>query len=98
MASGLTANKKLRHKITAAALLVTLGVVYGDIGTSPLYVMKSIIAGNGGMGHFDTDFLVGSVSLIFWTLRCERITTVKVGSLHFTPWFGSGRGGLYCQR
>ncbi len=40
MASGLTANKKLRHKITAAALLVTLGVVYGDIGTSPLYVMK----------------------------------------------------------
>lgn len=75
MASGLTANKKLRHKITAAALLVTLGVVYGDIGTSPLYVMKSIVAGNGGMGHFDTDFLVGSVSLIFWTLLI--ITTVK---------------------
>ena len=92
MASGLTANKKLRHKITAAALLVTLGVVYGDIGTSPLYVMKSIIAGNGGMGHFDTDFLVGSVSLIFWTLLI--ITTLKYVLIALRA-DNNGEGGIF---
>lgn len=92
MASGLTANKKLRHKITAAALLVTLGVVYGDIGTSPLYVMKSIVAGNGGMGHFDTDFLVGSVSLIFWTLLI--ITTVKYVLIALRA-DNNGEGGIF---
>lgn len=35
--------------ISAAAALVAIGVVYGDIGTSPMYVMKSIMAGNGGL-------------------------------------------------
>ena len=92
MASGLAANKKLKHKISAAALLVTLGVVYGDIGTSPLYVMKSIVAGNGGMGHFDTDFLVGSVSLIFWTLLI--ITTIKYVLIALRA-DNNGEGGIF---
>ena len=42
-----TANRK---KVSFAMLLVTIGIVYGDIGTSPMYVMRSIIEGNGGRG------------------------------------------------
>ncbi len=48
-----------------AGLLISMGVVYGDIGTSPLYVMKSIVGNNGGMNQIDQHFLLGSVSLIF---------------------------------
>ncbi|HAY53771.1 MAG TPA: hypothetical protein DCY46_07340, partial [Lactobacillus sp.] len=61
-------DKKSLTRLSVAGLLVTLGVVYGDIGTSPLYVMKSIIEGNGGIMHVSDDFVVGSVSLVFWTL------------------------------
>ena len=36
--------------VSISAMLVTLGVVYGDIGTSPMYVTKALVAGNGGIG------------------------------------------------
>ncbi len=55
--------------------LVTIGIVYGDIGTSPMYVMKSIVAGNGGLGHVDEAFIIGSLSLVIWTITL--LTTVK---------------------
>lgn len=55
--------------------LVTLGVVYGDIGTSPLYVMKAIVEGNGGLESVSQDMIIGAVSLIIWTVML--ITTVK---------------------
>ncbi len=42
-------KKKSHTKLSAAGLLITLGVVYGDIGTSPLYVMKAILEENGGI-------------------------------------------------
>jgi KUP system potassium uptake protein len=48
------------------ALIATLGVVYGDIGTSPLYVFRAVARANGG--HFDQNAALGSLSLIFWTL------------------------------
>ena len=51
-------------KISMAGLLVAMGVVYGDIGTSPLYVMKSIVEDNGGLSGINPDFVIGSVSLI----------------------------------
>ena len=35
--------------VSISAMLVTLGVVYGDIGTSPMYVTKALVAGNGGI-------------------------------------------------
>ena len=53
-------------------LLVTLGIVFGDIGTSPLYVMKAIVGANPG---FDADYVVGAVSCVIWTLTLQ--TTVK---------------------
>ena len=55
--------------------LVTIGIVYGDIGTSPLYVMKSIVAGNGGIGQVDERFIIGALSLVIWTMTL--LTTVK---------------------
>ena len=48
------------------AVLTALGIVYGDIGTSPLYVYQAIAKINGG--HFDAESALGSLSLIFWTL------------------------------
>jgi len=53
-------------------VIVTLGIVYGDIGTSPLYVMKAIIGANT---HFDADYIIGAVSCIIWTITLQ--TTVK---------------------
>ncbi len=44
--------------LSAGMLLVTLGVVYGDIGTSPMYTMKSIVAGNGGIGSVSEEFVL----------------------------------------
>lgn len=61
-----------RQPVTALGLLVTLGIVFGDIGTSPLYVMKTICQANTG---FNTDYILGAVSLVFWTLTLQ--TTVK---------------------
>ncbi|MBQ3365101.1 MAG: KUP/HAK/KT family potassium transporter [Acidaminococcaceae bacterium] len=55
--------------------LVALGIVYGDIGTSPMYVMKSIVEGNGGIANVDTEFIVGSLSLVIWTITL--LTTIK---------------------
>jgi KUP system potassium uptake protein len=53
-------------------VIVTLGIVYGDIGTSPLYVMKAIIGANT---HFDANYIIGAVSCIIWTITLQ--TTVK---------------------
>ncbi|MFC6181321.1 KUP/HAK/KT family potassium transporter [Lactiplantibacillus daowaiensis] len=56
-------------------MLITLGVVYGDIGTSPLYVMNAIINDAGPLKKATPSYVLGCVSLIFWTLML--ITTVK---------------------
>ena len=56
--------KSIPARITATSLLVTIGIVFGDIGTSPLYVMSAILGDNA-----ITEALVyGALSCIFWTL------------------------------
>lgn len=55
--------------------LITLGIVYGDIGTSPLYVMNALISDAGGVKYLTKDYILGGLSLIFWTLML--MTTVK---------------------
>lgn len=72
--------------------LVAMGVVYGDIGTSPLYVMKAIIEGNDGLANVSTDFILGSVSLIFWTLTL--LTTVKYVMIALNA-DNHGEGGIF---
>ena len=42
-------NETRKGRFSVGMFLVTIGIVYGDIGTSPLYVMKSILEGNGGL-------------------------------------------------
>lgn len=61
--------------LSAGMLLVTLGVVYGDIGTSPMYTIKSIVANNGGVASVSQDMIVGALSLVIWTMTL--VTTVK---------------------
>lgn len=58
-------------RVSAAGLLIALGIIYGDIGTSPLYVFNSII--NGRL--VDQALIIGSLSCIFWTLTLQ--TTIK---------------------
>ena len=69
------AEKRPVIPISPAAALVAIGVVYGDIGTSPMYVMKSIVAGNGGLQNTDPQLILGALSLVIWTLTL--LTTVK---------------------
>ncbi len=61
--------------ISLSAMLVTLGVVYGDIGTSPMYVTKALVAGNGGLGSVTEEFILGALSLVIWTVTL--LTTIK---------------------
>lgn len=72
------ANSRVASKgipFSMGMVLVTLGVVYGDIGTSPMYTMKAIVGGNGGLTSISEDMILGALSLIIWTLTL--ITTVK---------------------
>lgn len=63
-------------KLTAMGVLVSLGIVFGDIGTSPLYVMKAIVNArkDGGNMPFD-EYIEGALSCIIWTLTLQ--TTLK---------------------
>jgi KUP system potassium uptake protein len=60
-------------RFKSLVLVTALGIVYGDIGTSPLYVFRAINKINGG--HFDERSALGSLSLIFWTLVV--VVTIK---------------------
>ena len=75
-------------KITAAGLLVTLGIIYGDIGTSPLYVMSAII----GKDAINKDIVMGGISCIFWTLTLQ--TTIKYVILTLQA-DNKGEGGIF---
>lgn len=82
-------NKK---KISFGMFLVTIGIVYGDIGTSPMYVMKSILEGNGGIGSVDESFIIGSLSLIIWTITL--LTTIKYVVIAMKA-DNHGEGGIF---
>ena len=79
-------------RMSAAGLLIAIGIVYGDIGTSPLYVMKSIVAGNGGIGNINRDFIVGSISLVLWTVTLLTTLQTVVIALKAT---NHGEGGIF---
>ena len=76
------------NRVSAAGLLIALGIIYGDIGTSPLYVLKAIVDDKP-----ITDLLIiGSLSCIIWTLTLQ--TTVKYVILTLKA-DNRGEGGIF---
>ncbi len=83
-------GKKLDiKKLSLAGTVVALGIVFGDLGTSPLYVMKAIV--NGG-SEFNELLIYGSMSCIFWTLTLQ--TTIKYVLITMRA-DNKGEGGIY---
>ncbi|WP_454055341.1 KUP/HAK/KT family potassium transporter [Clostridium sp. Marseille-Q7071] len=80
----------MRKKISIASLLVALGIVYGDIGTSPLYVMKSMLGVNNG--YVSKELILGGVSLVVWTLTLQ--TTIKYVMITLEA-DNKGEGGIF---
>ena len=78
--------------VSISAMLVTLGVVYGDIGTSPMYVTKALVAGNGGIGSVTEEFVLGALSLVVWTVTL--LTTVKYVLISLRA-DNHGEGGIF---
>jgi KUP system potassium uptake protein len=76
------------NKVTAAGLLVALGIIYGDIGTSPLYVFNAIINGR----QISEPLIVGGLSCIIWTLTLQ--TTIKYVILTLKA-DNKGEGGIF---
>jgi KUP system potassium uptake protein len=81
------------HKLSPAGVLITLGIVFGDIGTSPLYVMKAIVASaEHGAEKISTDLVFGGISCVFWTLMI--LTTFKYVYLALNA-DNRGEGGIF---
>lgn len=81
-----------KQKVSFGMFLVTIGIVYGDIGTSPMYVMKSIMEGNGGLTQINEAFIVGSLSLVIWTITL--LTTIKYVLIAMKA-DNHGEGGIF---
>lgn len=79
---------KQLNKVSAAGLLVALGIIYGDIGTSPLYVFDEIIKGKA----INDELIIGSLSCIIWTLTLQ--TTIKYVILTLKA-DNKGEGGIF---
>ena len=81
-------HKDLHSKLSLGGLLITLGIIYGDIGTSPLYVMKSLIGAN----IIDNELILGGLSCILWTLTLQ--TTIKYVIITLSA-DNHGEGGIF---
>ena len=76
------------NRVTLAGLLIALGIIYGDIGTSPLYVLNAVTSGK----VITEELMVGALSLIIWTLTLQ--TTVKYVILTLRA-DNRGEGGIF---
>src|SRR3970282_1096179 len=76
-------------KFSVAGVLVTLGIVFGDIGTSPLYVMKAILREGFPI---ETEFILGILSCVIWTLTIQ--TTIKYVIITLKA-DNKGEGGIF---
>lgn len=82
------AKNGINNKVTVASLLVALGIIYGDIGTSPLYALKAVI----GSREITEQLVYGGVSCIFWTLVFQ--TSIKYIWLTLKA-DNNGEGGVF---
>lgn len=81
-------NHKDLQRLTASGVLISLGIIYGDIGTSPLYVFKAIV----GPQRITDILVLGGVSLIFWTLTLQTTLKYVVITLRAD---NKGEGGIF---
>lgn len=84
----MNSNSKISNKVSYASLLIALGIIYGDIGTSPLYVLRAVV----GEREISETLVFGGVSLIFWTLVFQ--TTIKYVILTLMA-DNNGEGGVF---
>jgi KUP system potassium uptake protein len=76
------------NRVSAAGVLIALGIIYGDIGTSPLYVLNAITSGK----VITEELIIGALSLIIWTLTLQ--TTIKYVILTLQA-DNKGEGGIF---
>jgi KUP system potassium uptake protein len=76
-------------KATFAGLLVAWGIIYGDIGTSPLYTFQTILTEGG---RIDEALVLGSISCIFWTLTLQTTFKYVIFTLQAD---NHGEGGIF---
>jgi KUP system potassium uptake protein len=76
------------NRVTVAGLLIALGIIYGDIGTSPLYVLNAITSGK----TVSEELIIGALSCIIWTLTLQ--TTIKYVILTLQA-DNRGEGGVF---
>ena len=81
-------SKNYFNRLSLGGVIITLGIIYGDIGTSPMYVMDAII----GKREITETLVLGAASLVFWTLTI--LTTVKYVVLTLTA-DNNGEGGVF---
>jgi KUP system potassium uptake protein len=81
-------SNQTSSRITIASLLVALGIIYGDIGTSPLYVLKAIV----GDQAINETIVLGGLSCVLWTLTLQ--TTIKYVILTLRA-DNKGEGGIF---
>lgn len=79
-------------RFTLGMAIVALGVVYGDIGTSPLYTAQTFLAGQGGLQNINSEAVYGMLSLLFWSITL--ITTVKYVFVAMRT-DNKGEGGIF---
>src|SRR5476651_998887 len=77
------------RKLTAGGVLITLGIIFGDIGTSPLYTLQTILKEGGQTNQF---MVLGAISCIFWTLTLQTTFKYIVITLQAD---NRGEGGIF---
>lgn len=82
-------SKLTKNKLTASGILISMGIVFGDIGTSPLYVMNAFI---NTSSRVTTESVLGFLSCIIWTLTIQ--TTIKYVIITLKA-DNHGEGGIF---
>lgn len=85
-------SKHSHTAISGAGLLIALGIIYGDIGTSPLYVMSSILKSGRVPDYIDPVLALGGISCVIWTLTLQ--TTIKYVIITLNA-DNNGEGGIF---
>jgi KUP system potassium uptake protein len=90
-------SKQHHHALSFAGLIITVGIIFGDIGTSPLYVLKAITNADPVKGievgkQITDQLILGALSCIFWTLTLQTTLKYVIITLRAD---NKGEGGIF---